>query len=99
MMIQGITSHDLLDSYIERYYSNKVVLVIRLNSSDGCQRILADIRDQLNLPIPERIEIQSDYILLCSNREELTEFIKNHQYQVYCTLLELYVDACRYMSN
>lgn len=99
MMIHGITSSDLLAAYIDRYHRNMNVMVVHLNVTSGCQRLLGDIKDQLLLAIPDRIELDSDYIMIGSHREELTKFINAHDHLIYDTRLELYVDGCLYMTN
>ena len=99
MIIHGITSSDLLAAYIDKYHHNMNVMVVHLNVTSGCQRLLGDIKDQLLLAIPDRIEHDSDYIMIGSHREELTKFINAHDHPIYDTRLELYIDGCLYMTN
>lgn len=99
MMIHGITRYDLLAAYIDKYHRNMNVMVVHLNVTSGCQRLLEDIKDQLLLPIPHRIELDSDYIMIGSHREELIKFINAHNHLIYDTRLELYIDRCLYMTN
>lgn len=99
MMIHGITNSDLLAAYIDKYHRNMNIMVVYINVTSGCQRLLGDIKDQLLLPIPDRIELDSDYIMIGSHREALTKFINAHDHLIYDTRLELYIDGCLYMTN
>ena len=99
MMIHGITSSDLLAAYIERFHPGQNILVVHLNDSEGCQQVLEDLKNDLLLTVPNRIELDSEYIMIGSHREELTKFLQKHHHLVCDTRLELYVNSCLYMSN
>ena len=91
MMIHGITSSDLLAADIERFHPGQNILVVHLNDSEGCQQVLEDLKNDLLLAIPNRIELDSEYIMIGSHREELTKFLQKHHHLVCDTRLELYV--------
>lgn len=99
MMLHGITNSDLLAAYVDKYHRNMNIMVVYMNVTNGCQRVLGDIKDKLLLPIPDRIELDSDYIMIGANRDELTKFITSHNHLAYDTRLELYIDGCLYMCN
>lgn len=99
MMLHGITRSDLVAAYIERFHPNQNILVVYLNETEGCQRLLKAIEEDLELPIPNRIELDSEYILIGSHRSELLKFVQKHSKLVYDTRTELFVNSCLYMTN
>lgn len=99
MMTQGITTTDLLACYIERFHPAQNVLVIYLNDTAGCQQVLEDLKEQLLLPVPSRMKLDSEYILIGSHMEELNKFIQQHSFLVCDTRLELYTHGCLYRHN
>lgn len=99
MMIHGITKSDLVAAYIERFHPNQNILVIYLNDTDGCKKVLEDLKFDMEIPILARIELDSDFIMIGSYREELTKFLGNHHHLVCDTEIELYVNSCMYKRN
>lgn len=99
MILQGITINDLVSAYIERTYGSSTVLVIYLNNSDGCERVLEDVKYQLQLPAPLRMIEGSDYLFVVSSAKELEEFLEKHHQLVYDTHMELYTEGSMIRHN
>lgn len=99
MMIAGITRSELLLAYIEKYHIGDNVLVVHLNDTEGCKKILRDLSSNLELAIPSRFELDSDYIFISFYKQELVKFLRDHSRLVYNTRLDLYVDGVFYGIN
>lgn len=99
MMIAGITRSDLLLAYIEKYHIGDNVLVVHLNDTEGCKKILSDLSDKLDLSVPSRFEMDSDYIFISFYKQDLVKFLRDHSRLVYNTRLDLYVGGVFYGVN
>lgn len=99
MIIHGITTSDLVAAYVERFHPNQNILVIYLNGTDSCKKVLEDLELDMEIPILTRIETGLDFIMIGSYREGLTKFINDHNHLIYDTRLELYIDSCLCKTN
>ena len=99
MMIQGITKSDLVSAYIERFHPGQNILVIYVNETEGCKKVLQDVKEDLQIAVLYRIELDSDVIFIGSYRDELSKFLEKHHHLVCDTTMELYVDSCLYKHN
>ena len=98
-MIAGVKKQDLISSYIEKFHNKESILVIHMNDSEGCKSILKQIDEELMLPVPNRIEMDSDFLLLGTYTREAVELIKKNNHLVSDTHLELYVNGSLYIRN
>lgn len=99
MMIHGITLSDLVATYIERFHPGQNILVVYLNETDGCKKLLQSMQEELQIAVLYRVELDSDIILVGSHRDELVKFLDKHNHLVCDTRMELYVNSCLYRCN
>ena len=99
MMCQGITLDDLIASYIQRYHSDKTILVIHKNNTRGYTSVLQHLEDDLLMRVPQIIEINSDYIFVGTSLYDGKEFLKDNKRADCQTRIDLYVQGVLYSCN
>ncbi len=99
MMCQSVTLDDLVASYIQRFHSDKTILVIHKNNSRGYVSVLQHLEDDLLMRVPNIIEINSDYIFVGAYTNDAKTFLENNKRDKCQTRIDLYIKGVLYACN
>lgn len=99
MILHGVTKKDLISAYIQRFHNTDSILVIHKNDSEGYTRIMKSVEEDLEFPVPHKLELNSEFIFLGVSKRAGIEFISRNNHLVCDTTIELYVNGSRYLRN